>query len=108
MPLIGMPVLSLIICRLKTSRLLSEILVATTIRAEDDAVAQVAAGDGVRVYRGGEDDVLGRNVSAIFTAAPELAYQAVVNYMPMILRQPDGITAQQFTSLAEKIRPPSK
>ena len=63
---------------------------------------------GMQLPLGQAQDQLGRNVSAIFTAAPELAYQAVVNYMPMILRQPDGITAQQFTSLAEKIRPPSK
>jgi hypothetical protein len=48
-------------------------------------------------------DILGRNVTTIFTAAPELAYQALVNYTPMILRQPDGITAQQFLSLVEKV-----
>ncbi|MBN1146791.1 MAG: response regulator [Anaerolineales bacterium] len=63
---------------------------------------------GMQLPLGQVQDQLGRNISAIFTAAPELAYQAVVNYMPMILRQSDGITAQQFTSLAEKIKPSGK
>jgi MinD-like ATPase involved in chromosome partitioning or flagellar assembly len=44
-----------------------------------------------------------RNISVIFTASPELAYQALVYNTPMILRQPDGITSQQFFSLAQKI-----
>jgi len=60
---------------------------------------------GMQLPLGEVQDQLGRTVSAIFTAAPELAYQALVNYTPMILRQPDGITAQQFASLAEKIKP---
>jgi CheY-like chemotaxis protein/MinD-like ATPase involved in chromosome partitioning or flagellar assembly len=43
---------------------------------------------------------LGRNISVIFTPAPELAYQASTNNMPMILQQPESLTAQQFTKLA--------
>lgn len=58
---------------------------------------------GMQLPMGQVQDILGRNVTTIFTAAPELAYQALVNYTPMILRQPDGIIAQQFLSLVEKI-----
>lgn len=46
---------------------------------------------------------LGRNVSVIFTPAPELAYQASINNVPMVIQQPDSLTAQQFTKLAERV-----
>jgi hypothetical protein len=39
----------------------------------------------------------------VITAAPELAYQSQVSFTPMILRQTDGVTAQQFNSLAHKV-----
>jgi CheY-like chemotaxis protein/MinD-like ATPase involved in chromosome partitioning or flagellar assembly len=46
---------------------------------------------------------LGRNIAVIFTPAPELAYQASTNNAPMILQQPESLTAQQFTKLAELV-----
>jgi pilus assembly protein CpaE len=46
---------------------------------------------------------LGRNLAVIFTPAPELAYQASVENMPMVLKQPESLTAQQFSKLAEKV-----
>lgn len=48
-------------------------------------------------------DQLGHNVSTVFTPAPELAYQASVHGVPMIIQQPDSLTAEQFTKLAGKI-----
>jgi hypothetical protein len=46
---------------------------------------------------------LNHNVSVIFTPAPELAYQASMHNLPMVLQQPDSLTCQQFAKLAEKI-----
>lgn len=46
---------------------------------------------------------LGRQISVVFTPAPELAYQAANNNLPMIRQQPDSITAQQFSKLAERV-----
>ena len=46
---------------------------------------------------------LGRNIAVIFTPAPELAYQASTNNNPMILQQPESLTAQQFAKLAELV-----
>jgi len=46
---------------------------------------------------------LGRNIAVIFTPAPELAYQASTNNTPMILQQPESLTAQQFAKLAELV-----
>jgi len=47
--------------------------------------------------------LLGRNISIIFTPAPELAYQAALHNLPIVIQQPDSLTAQQFVKLAEKI-----
>ena len=46
---------------------------------------------------------LGHNIPLVFTPAPELAYQASMNNVPMLIVQPDGITAQQFFKVAEKV-----
>jgi hypothetical protein len=46
---------------------------------------------------------LGRPISVIFTPAPELAYQASLHNVPMVVQQPDSLTAQQFAKLAEKV-----
>jgi pilus assembly protein CpaE len=46
---------------------------------------------------------LNRPIAMNFTPAPELAYQASSRNVPMIIHQPDGLTAQQFNKLAELI-----
>jgi DNA-binding response OmpR family regulator len=46
---------------------------------------------------------LERNIAVIFTPAPELAYQASMHNLPMVTQQPDSLTAQQFTKLAEHV-----
>jgi CheY-like chemotaxis protein/MinD-like ATPase involved in chromosome partitioning or flagellar assembly len=58
---------------------------------------------GIQLSVGQVQDELGHNVSIVFTAAPELAYQALVSHAPMIVRQADGVTAQQFANLAQKV-----
>jgi pilus assembly protein CpaE len=46
---------------------------------------------------------LGRSVSVNFTPAPELAFDASTKNSPMVVYQPDSLTAQQFMKLAEKV-----
>jgi pilus assembly protein CpaE len=58
---------------------------------------------GMQLSLGQVQDQLGRDVSVIFTAAPELAYQSQVSTTPMVLRQADGVAMQQFTALAAKV-----
>lgn len=58
---------------------------------------------GMQLSLGQVQDLLGRDVSVIFTAAPELAYQSQVSNTPMVLRQADGVTLQQFTTLAGRL-----
>lgn len=58
---------------------------------------------GVQLSWSQAQEQLGRPITAIFTPAPELAYQASLNHVPMMIQQPDSLTAQQFTKLAEKV-----
>lgn len=63
-PLCGVPVLEHIVRRLRRSRHLEEICVATTTEPADDAVAALAARLGAACYRGSVDDVLDRVLRA--------------------------------------------
>jgi pilus assembly protein CpaE len=48
-------------------------------------------------------DQLGQPVANVITPAPELAYLAASNNVPLIVQQSDSLTAQQFARLAERI-----
>ena len=60
----GMPMLEMMVRRLKRSQTLSGICLATTTSAEDDPLADLAGRLGVMHFRGSEDDVLARVVGA--------------------------------------------
>lgn len=47
------------------------------------------------------EEQLGRNITIMITPAPELAYQASLHNIPIILQQPDSLTSEQFFNLAE-------
>jgi pilus assembly protein CpaE len=42
-------------------------------------------------------------IALVFTAAPELTYQAAKANVPLVLQHPDNLTSQQFVKLAENI-----
>lgn len=46
--------------RIRRSRLVDDIVIATTVETQDDPIADLAENLGVEVFRGSEDDVLGR------------------------------------------------
>jgi spore coat polysaccharide biosynthesis protein SpsF len=56
----GREVLGRVIDRIRTARRIDRVVVATTDAPADDAVAEFAAACGVDVFRGSEQDVLGR------------------------------------------------
>ena len=59
-PVAGKPLLWHIVHRLKASRLIEEIAIATTVNPLDEAIVEFGAAHGVAVIRGPEDDVLAR------------------------------------------------
>lgn len=46
---------------------------------------------------------LEHNITTVFTPAPELAYQAANNNIPLLLQQPDSLTAEQYNKLASLV-----
>lgn len=58
---------------------------------------------GMQLSLGQVQDQLGLKIGHVFTAAPELSYQAQVSNTPMILRQTDGVITQQVVSLAQRL-----
>ncbi len=61
----GKPMLQILIERLKKTPKLDVIVVATTTNTNDDPIASLATKLGVGVFRGSEEDVLGRVCSAL-------------------------------------------
>lgn len=62
--LCGSPVLLHVINRLKQSKYISEIIIATTTLPEDDAIQQFCEENGVKFYRGSSENVLSRYYEA--------------------------------------------
>lgn len=63
----GKPVLEILIDRLKRSKYINEIVIATTSNDADDRIEELGKELNVAVFRGSEDDVLGRVVGAVET-----------------------------------------
>jgi len=63
-PILGVPSLVYLLRRLRPSRLAAGIVLATTDRPADDALAALAAEEGVPVFRGSETDLVERFVGA--------------------------------------------
>ena len=63
-PLAGEPALGRLIERVRRARSVDAIVVATTDRPQDDAIADFAGTLGAGVFRGSEDDVMGRVLGA--------------------------------------------
>jgi spore coat polysaccharide biosynthesis protein SpsF len=64
MDVAGHPMLGQQIRRLKSCKLADEIIIATTVNAADDPIVHLADVEGVRWYRGSEQDVLSRYLGA--------------------------------------------
>lgn len=60
MEVCGKPLLQYQIERIRRSRLVDDVIIATTSAANDDLIAEFGQGLGVQVYRGPEHDVLKR------------------------------------------------
>lgn len=60
----GTPALGLLCRRLKMCRTLDDIVIATSVSDADKAIEDFGNANGIKVFRGSEDDVLGRVVGA--------------------------------------------
>ena len=64
LPVLGKPMLELLIERLKRATMLDQIVVATTNNLTDDVVEKLTNNLGIGCFRGSEDDVLSRVLGA--------------------------------------------
>jgi spore coat polysaccharide biosynthesis protein SpsF len=83
MGLNGKPSLIQLIERLRKSKYIHEIIIATTINSEDDVVVETAIEQKVHFYRGSEEDVLQRTVAAAKAYDTEFIVQ-VTSDCPLI------------------------
>ena len=64
MKVCGTPMLGHLVDRLKAVESIDTIVLATTTNHADDVMVDYASGIGIQVFRGDEDDVMGRVVNA--------------------------------------------
>jgi len=61
----GKPLLGHLVSRLRLSKLLDDIIVATSINTENDVIASYCKENSIACFRGDENDVLGRTLGAL-------------------------------------------
>ena len=84
MPLAGKPALWHVVDRLRAQPLVDAVYVATSTHEQDDPIAElVEAMEGVRLYRGSEDDVLARYYHCVETVRPEIVLR-VTGDVPLV------------------------
>ena len=73
----GKPMLQRQIERIKHSRLIDEIIIATTSSVKDEPIVALSEKLGVKVFRGSEEDVLGRIVGLLRVHQVELHVELI-------------------------------
>ena len=71
----GVPLLGHLISRLQTCRTLDDIVVASTTSAIDDAIDEYCGALGVTVFRGDENDVMGRVLAAAASCEADIVVE---------------------------------
>lgn len=90
LPAGGKPMLQILIERLQRVSELDAIVLATTTNAIDDALVKLAVRCGIQVFRGSEDDVLGRVCGALSCVNAEVAVE-ITGDCPFV--DPDMVSA---------------
>ena len=94
--LAGKPALAQLIGRLKRSKYLQDIMIATTINREDDQVVATAEQEKVAWYRGSELDVLARTVEAAESVNADYIVQIKYENEESIFQEENYKTKQEF------------
>lgn len=75
MPCVGKPMLELLVERVKQSKYIEDIMIATTTNNTDDMTVDCAKRLGIGYYRGSEEDVVGRVTEAMTEAKADIVVQ---------------------------------
>jgi spore coat polysaccharide biosynthesis protein SpsF len=95
MTVLGKPMLHYLVMRLHAVKSIDEIVLATTINDADDPLVEFAEKEKISIFRGDEDDVLGRVIGAAESVSADVVVQ-ITGDCPII--DPDIIeqTIQMF------------
>ena len=77
LPVLGQPLLHHLVARLKVVPSLDEIVLATTLNADDDVLEELAGNEGIFCFRGSEDDVMGRVIGAAESRDAEIVVEII-------------------------------
>jgi spore coat polysaccharide biosynthesis protein SpsF len=83
LPVLGKPLLTYQLERLRRARRVDQIVIATTLNATDDPIVELCQALGVTVYRGSELDVLDRYYQAALAQAADVVVR-VTSDCPVI------------------------
>ena len=83
MPLAGEPALKRLVDRMRKSKYLDEVIVATTVNEADDKIVDFCTSNNIKVHRGSENDVLKRILNAGKNAKADIMV-AITGDCPLI------------------------
>lgn len=109
-PILGMPMLQHQIERVSRSKLIDQLVVATSAESSDDELAELVGRLGVRVYRGSLDDVLDRFYQAALELKPSHVVRLTGDCPLMDPAVIDGVIAYHLKTAADytsNVSPPS-
>jgi spore coat polysaccharide biosynthesis protein SpsF len=75
LPVLGRPMLHYLVKRLQAVPSIDEIVLATTTNSTDDLLVAFAEEEGIRVYRGSENDVMARVIGAAELAEADVVVE---------------------------------
>jgi spore coat polysaccharide biosynthesis protein SpsF len=75
LPALGRPMLAHLVRRLRTTPSVDDVVLATTVNADDDVLVEFAKRENLRYFRGSEDDVMQRVIDAAHSADAELVVE---------------------------------
>lgn len=97
LPILGRPMLELQIERIRRSRLVDQVVLATSVEPQDDALEGLAKRMGISCFRGSETDVLARVAGALKASGGEL-HAEFFGDSPL----PDPLLIDQFIGFSLK------
>jgi spore coat polysaccharide biosynthesis protein SpsF (cytidylyltransferase family) len=101
MELGGKPVLQVLAERLSLSKYIDEIIIATTINPGDDKIAEFGKEMNIHVFRGSEEDVLGRVVGAVESVKGEIIVEITGDCPLMDPGVVDSVLDEYFNNYPE-------
>jgi spore coat polysaccharide biosynthesis protein SpsF (cytidylyltransferase family) len=74
-PINGRPLLGILIDRVKQSKHINSIVVATSVNKNNDIIETFCANEGIHCFRGSEDDVAGRMLGALESEGADIGVE---------------------------------